>query len=111
MAKADYLESQVSGTKYRRCRMVLIQNEKNQVPSMEGVEEEIVDIGGKILKTNVGSVRDVLTADTMGTSFPLVHPDTLDPLGATMTYMELSIAIQSWYHFVAERRDAELANQ
>lgn len=106
MGIETYTGTQLNATKYRRCKCVTVSNELGTLPTINFSEEDVIKVDDlNAIKTNIGAINEQLTADNINTSFPLVHPDTLAPLGGSMTYAEVSIAIRSLYAFLAARRD------
>lgn len=106
MGIETYVGKTLEASKYKRCKHVEIDNKLGTLPTITFSEEEVVRVEGLLpIQNACGSITEQLTSDNMNTSFPLLHPDTLQPLGGTMTYTDVSIAIRSLYAFLAARRD------
>lgn len=102
----NYKESNLSGTEWQRCNVVVVTNPLNGVPKISFEEEKVLSIGTNTIKQNIGGCSKVFNpTDT----FPLLNPTTNEPTGATMTHNELYVALYSLYMQTAEERDAQLA--
>lgn len=52
----NYNESEVLGTKWQRACRVVIENPYKQTPSINFIEEEVVNLGDKVFSQIVGNV-------------------------------------------------------
>lgn len=106
MGIEKYIGTTYTATKYTRCKYVSISNPLGQNPLIEFQEELVTKVdNGESIREPMGSISEELTQANANTSFPLVDPETLQPLGQTMTYLEVNVIIRSLYAFMAARRD------
>lgn len=102
---ANYQESNIAGTKYRRAFQVHVQNDM-QHKAITFEEEEVINLdGADVIQKKVGSVSKALTADNANTSFALINTETGEPSGQTMTYQEVYAALYGLYLHLAVERD------
>ena len=106
MAKL-YKETAVTGSKYTRANQIVISNDENQTPFIYFNEENVVILDAETkIKNPAGGIRLEFNQETANTSFDMLNPETGDPLGASMTYQELYVALYSLYIKAATDRDA-----
>ena len=55
MSTPNYNESTVTGTKWQRACRVVIENPYNQIPSINFIEEEIVNLGDNFIANPVSN--------------------------------------------------------
>lgn len=109
---ADYKESALAGHKWQRCHRIIIDNELGKFPVLSFCEQEMATLstdGGAsntTLVTNNFGLTMSVTVDSLADTFPLLHPETAEPLGSTMSYQDLYIALNSVYRKLAADRDA-----
>ncbi len=102
----NYIETTVTGTKYRRCRAIYINNPVGQPPVVEFIEQDVIITDDDTMTKEKGSIREMVTLDNMNTEFPVVNPDTLEPIpGMTATYAQVIGLMRSAYVYLAKRRD------
>lgn len=109
---ADYQESAVSGTRWRRCVGVDVHNpatidpEHPKIPSIAFREQDVMILDGQLLtlgNTNCGVIYDPAAV------VQVYDPVTLEPTGATFTHQQLYGMLFSAYLDTALRRDADAA--
>lgn len=100
----DYKETTVAGTSWQRCNNVNISNPRNATPMVLLSEEVIAQVNGS---------EFAKTADGISFAFdpalviPLRDPTTGDLIpDATMTGMDVYVALYSLYILKATERDA-----
>jgi hypothetical protein len=109
MASTKYTGIVVGALKYRRCSRVEIVNDLFCPPSITFHEDDVTRLDDSTcIKTPSGSVGETMTEQNMGTSFPLIHPDTMEPLGASATYTDVSVMLRSLYAHLANARDMQV---
>lgn len=105
---ADYQETVISGTSYKRANEVFISNPLNGAKTIRFSEELVVNISGTLQRVPQ-SVFDVILTDA-NKSTPI---NVIDPAsGATisqMTYEQIYGILFSLYLDSANKRDIELA--
>ena len=103
-----YLGTAQSAVTYVRCKKAAIDNTAGNIPSITFFEEKLTKVENQPVKTEeLGSIIEYFTNDNINTQIPLVHPDTMQSLGKSMTYMEINIAIRSLYYYLATIRDSQ----
>lgn len=105
---ADYQESNVSGTMWRRAHKIIINNGYEKTKGIIFRESDAVLLGDKYIETPAGSVYASLTPETATEQIPLRDPETGADLGQTFTPMQLYAMLYSLYLHQAEERDAAL---
>lgn len=101
----DYKQTNIAGTAYTRANKVIVDNPLNGVKAITFVEEQVVNLGNEQLIRPQGGIQEPLTADNMGTEFPLLNPLDGTPVGLSMTYEQVYVALHSLYFHVAKKRD------
>ena len=102
----DYKETTLAGTAYTRAHQVVIANPLVGVKAVSFYEEQIVNLGDEQMQRPQGGIQEPFTADNATEAFPLLNPVDGTPLGATMKYQDLYVALHSLYFHVAAKRDA-----
>lgn len=100
---ANYKESVVAGTQWRRAVRVIVDNPLDSTPHVTFTEETVVQLGDSTLTKPEGTLQRVFSA---ASEFPLVNPETGDVLGV-MNHQELYVALASLYLFEATQRDQQ----
>lgn len=95
----DYLESDVSGKKWRRCFQLAIRNERGATPEITFFEEDVLD--GTV---RLGEEQCSVTFDPDAT-VQMFNPETLEPTGETFTHQQLHQMLFSAYLQTALERD------
>ncbi len=110
---ANYKETTLAGTAYIRANSVNVSNgETSKAISFQ--EEKVINLDdGEVIRKQVGQVWSSFTAENAQTAFPLLNPETGQPLvdNATMTYEGVYMALYSLYLHLATERDAYVAQQ
>lgn len=103
---ANYQESNVTGTKYRRAYQVHVANGMtNKVITFH--EEDVINLSNDVIQQKAGSVSKPFTNDNANTSFSIVDPSTGNDSGQSMTYQDVYVALYSLYLHLAKERDSE----
>lgn len=100
-----YREETVQGTSWVRVNKVIITTPLGVTPTMDAVEETVLDMGGgNVTVTPVGTPIHALynAAD----SFALRDPVTDAPTTTTMTQQDLQVAVYSFVRHLQDLRDA-----
>lgn len=100
---ADYQESQINGTKWRRCFQLAVHNHRGAAPSIAFFEEDVMAVEDKTLR--LGETSCSVAYDPQAT-VEVYDPVTLQPTGATFTHAELYGMLFSAYLQTALARDA-----
>jgi hypothetical protein len=103
---ANYKETTVSGESYIRCNEIFIFNGL-QNKHITFREQELLTLGDKQITEWAGEVGESFSPENASTAFPLLDPETGEPLvdGATMTYEGVYVALYSLYLHLAKARD------
>lgn len=105
----DYKETTLAGTAYTRANQVVISNPLTGVKAVSFYEEQIVNLGDEQIVRAQGGVQEPFTADNAAEEFALINPIDGTPLGMTMEYKDVHVALHSLYFHVAAKRDAAVA--
>jgi len=100
----NYKQTTVSGDSWVRATRVVIENQLDGIPSINFVEEQVVNIGAEQIKRLVSNVCTSMTDQTA--TFPLVNPATGLATGTTASYGEIYVLLHSLYLDLAAKRDA-----
>jgi hypothetical protein len=104
---ANYVETEVTGNAYRRCRSILVTNNLGGSPRIEFIEQDVVILpDGESMSREAGSVSETFTAENAATEFFIVDSATLEPTAQTATYWQVFGLLQSAYAHLAKARDA-----
>ena len=104
---ADYQETSVSGTSYKRANEVFISNPLNGAKTVRFSEELVINISGTPQRVPQGVFDVILTDDNKSTLIDVIDPTS----GATvsqMTYEQIYGVLFSLYLDSANKRDIEL---
>ena len=104
----NYRQTNVSGESWQRCTRVVIENPLNGTPSVNFIEEKVVNLGDQYITTPC----DNLTLSFDATAeFPLVDPVTGEvPVERTsMSHFEVYAVLNSLYIYLAKKRDEVFA--
>lgn len=105
---ANYKETGLAGTSYVRANSVNIWNDENN-KNITFQEEQVITLAdGEVIRKPAGQVFSNFTAENASTAFPLLNPETGEPLvdGAQMTYEGVYAALYSLYLHLATERDS-----
>ena len=105
----DYKETTVAGTAYTRAHQVVIANPSVGTKAISFYEEQVINLVDEQIIRQQGGVQEPFTADNANEEFPLLNPVDGTPLGMTMEYKNLYVALHSLYFHVAAKRDAAVA--
>lgn len=104
----DYKEGTISGSKWTRCCMMVIDNAYGRIPSVQFVEEERMIIDGQDFCQSKGSILAQFSNPSAVVA--LLDPATDLPTGGTITHGEIYAILRSLYLGKAVERDELLAN-
>lgn len=102
----DYKETTVAGTAYTRAHQVTIANPLDGVKAISFYEEQVINLADEQIIRPQGGVQEPFTADNAAEEFALINPLDGTPLGLSMEYKDLYVALHSLYFHVASKRDA-----
>ena len=105
----DYKETTVAGTAYTRAHQVVIANPSVGTKAISFYEEQVINLVDEQIIRQQGGVQEPFTADNANEEFALVNPIDGTPLGMTMEYKDVHVALHSLYYHVAAKRDAAVA--
>ena len=102
----NYKETTVAGTSYVRSNEVTIRNVLNGYKGIMYCEEEVSVLGEKVMREGVGAIHQEFTPENASTEFPLLNPETNEPIGGTATFQDVYVLLFSLYYHLAAQRDA-----
>ena len=102
----DYKETTVTGTAYIRANQVVVANPLEGVKAVSYYEEQVVNLEDDQIIRPQGGIQEPFTQDNASEEFDLVDPVDGTPLGMTMEYKDLYVALHSLYLHLAAKRDA-----
>lgn len=107
----NYLETSVPGETRRRAHRLDIQNWDEAVPTVNIHMQDRINLatGGRVYVDVPGTFAR-FDAEGLAETFPLVNIDTGEPLGATMSGLELMVAVQSWTLMQMQKADQRPAS-
>ena len=105
----DYKETTVAGTAYTRAHQVVIANPSVGTKAVSFYEEQVINLENEQIIRQQGGVQEPFTADNANEEFALVNPVDGTPIGMTMEYKDVHVALHSLYYHVAAKRDASVA--
>ena len=98
----NYKETEVSGTEYRRARLLQIINDRLSVPSIAVYEERVISFGDQ----TIGQDCDRLSADfDPSAEFPRIDVATGEPTGEMYSQSDIYDILHSLYRHLAKIRD------
>jgi len=102
---ANYQESAVSGTQWRRASRIVIDNPQQGNPTILIVEDTATQLGDSVINQPSGNLSATVE---QGATFPLVNPATGEVIGES-SHDEVYALIYSLYMHLATQRDALIA--
>lgn len=107
---ADYQESQISSTKWRRCFQLAVRNPSAPAtPTIQFFEEDVATVGDALIR---------LSETSCGVSYnpsavvDVYDPVTLQPTGQTFTHEQLyGMLFSAYLHTALARDETEAAAQ
>jgi len=105
----DYKETTVAGTAYTRAHQVVIANPSVGTKAISFYEEQVINLVDEQIIRQQGGVQEPFTADNASEEFALINPVDGTPIGMTMEYKDVHVALHSLYYHVAAKRDASVA--
>lgn len=99
----DYNESVVEGKEWQRANRVVIENEYNGTPSIMFVEEVVVQLADRTVKTPCGTLVEQF--DPLK-EFPIRAADG-SLTGETMSYGMVYVLLNSLYRNLTDARDTQ----
>lgn len=104
----NYQESEISGSEHTRCHSVRIENPLAQTPQIIFGEEVVLQLADRAITTASGQLQIAFDPAKV---VPLLHPETLEPVGASMTMQQLYLGLFGAYIQAATERDTQAADQ
>ena len=105
----DYKETTVAGTAYTRANQVVIANPSVGTKAISFYEEQVINLENEQIIRQQGGVQEPFTADNANEEFDLINPLDGTPIGMTMEYKDVHVALHSLYYHIAAKRDAAVA--
>ena len=105
---ADYQETSVTGTSYKRANEVFISNPLTGPKSIRFSEEFVVNLGSAPQRVPQGVVETILTDANKLTGVSIIDPENGSEM-FQLTYEQIYCVLYSLYLKVATDRDADLA--
>ena len=105
----DYKETTVAGTAYTRAHQVVIANPSVGTKAISFYEEQVINLENEQIIRQQGGVQEPFTADNANEEFDLINPVDGTPIGMTMEYKDVHVALHSLYYHIAAKRDAAVA--
>jgi len=102
---ANYNQKEVSGNAWTRAFQITVDNPYNGTPSILFSEENILDLGDRLINGRSGMLEQQLTMENAFTQFPLLDPATNNETGALANYAQLQQMLHSIYMYLAKERD------
>ncbi len=103
---ADYRQTDIVGTRWRRCCGIDIHNPFGKTGQVNFREQDLALVGGQAIQ--LGTSNITIPVD-MGKSFPILNPVTGDVTEQMMTHAELYVLLYSAYIAEATARDQQEA--
>ncbi|WP_395008315.1 hypothetical protein [Undibacterium sp.] len=105
---ADYKETSLTGKSWQRCNQVMISNPRNGVPMVRLSEEVIANLGEKEFAESLPGIMFEFDPNIV---IQMRNPETGEAIpGATMTGLQVYVAMFSLYIQKAQERDALIAS-
>lgn len=101
---ANYQESSLTGTQYKRCCEMQIINPLGATPVVHFKEQQVLLLDDKIITERTGGIEVLYDA---AKTVPLLDPATGQATGASTTYADIYAALYSAYIAAATERDAQ----
>lgn len=98
----NYREQTATGTLWRRCHQVVLDNPLGGNPSARFDEQDVVSVGDSRVVSYAGYLQASFDPNA---AFPVLDPQTLQPTGEMMTHAALYRAQFSLYMHLAKTRD------
>ena len=103
---AKYQQTHVTGEQWLRAKRIVIDNPLDGLPTARFVEERVVNIaGGGQFRRDAGVLEVPATQESATQVIPLVNPETGEPTGESLTYLEAQVVLHSAYLHFADLRD------
>jgi hypothetical protein len=90
------------GSSYTRAKEIHIINSCDSPPVLEWAEEEVISIGDKVVKNNLGTL---VTRFNPLDQIPKIDTDTNQPTGEYLSPEDIYKALYSAYIYYAKERD------
>jgi hypothetical protein len=105
---SKYQQQNITGEEYTRCNVITIVNPLNKTPSIQFNEERITVLSDRVLETPIGQITIAFDASK---EIVLLNPQTGEPVGKSITHLDLYVALYSAYIASATARDAAQAEE
>lgn len=106
---ANYQETTLNGTSYVRSNHIIVSNPLDGVKAISFMEEQVLNLEGEQVIRPKGGIQEPFTEDNLLSEFPLLNPETGEPLGTSVTYQQVYVTLYSLYMYLAKRRDESVA--
>jgi hypothetical protein len=103
---ADYRGETITGKRWRRAYQVTISNPYLGVPSVWFAEEQVTDLEGHVVSKQTDTLSTVVD---LAAKIDLIDPQTGQPLGASVTQLDIYVALYSLYRALGASRDSAVA--
>lgn len=104
----NYLESNVVGSKYVRCKSLHVSNPLNGVKYISMEEEQVIQLEDESISKPYSAMSKMLTEETANTTFDILNPED-NSVVSSMTYQDVYAVLYSLYMHSALERDAQEA--
>lgn len=102
-----YSQSSITGESWVRAKRIVIDNPNDDSKMIRFIEEMLINIDGRIIAEDLGSLRMDITDEDMGKEITIIDPTTGEPTGQRITYQELYGILFSAYLEQAALRDSQ----
>ena len=106
-SQALYQASEITGTEYRRARMVQVHNQLGVPPHVAFIEERVTQLPGRTITEDSATLTATYNPDTV---IDLLNPEDGKPLGPSMTHGQIMVGLYSLYMALATQRDTEVGD-
>ena len=103
---SKYNQQTVTGEEYTRCNTITIVNPLNKTPSISFNEEKVTILSDRTIENPVGNITIAFNPTK---EIQLLNPETGEPLGKSITHLDLYVALYSAYIAEAMARDEAAA--
>lgn len=102
----NYQQNAIAGEAWTRAVRVVIENPLDQTPTVNFVEERIINLPDQQLRTLTGNVVEPFLDSAE--SFEIPDPETGAVMGSA-TYQDVYVVLHALYRHCAAKRDARKA--
>lgn len=102
----DYKQNDIAGQKWNRFSRIVVDNPRLGAPTVTCVEQEVIAMEGSEVVRDIGNLA--FPFDPAAT-FPLLNPETGEPVGQMGAGIQAYVLIYSYVMFEAKKRDGSTA--